>query len=209
MRLQRAKTRRTPRHIRMSVFVALLVGLTIITASPADAFKWRTGVASLGCYGIVNSADSAAHGFYYSPDLTYAMANATNYARTFVIDPSDINTFTVPSVAIDTDVVVYDQDYSTYCDFSWNPAGQAVGLTTCVSLATNPANACEKHEVRYDESYVNWASTAARYSIACHENGHTLGLEHTAGNDGSCMYGSANSQYGWGASQYSDINSHY
>jgi hypothetical protein len=117
------------------------------------------------------------------------MVTASDYARLFVIDPTDLNTFMVGTLAVDTDVAVYDQDYSTWCNFNWhpNPFG-IVGLTTCVTLATNPANACEKHDVRFDQSFTDWASTVQRYELSCHEFGHTLGLGHVTAKD-SCMYG--------------------
>ncbi len=184
-------------RILLLVAIAFIIAMSAILlgASRADAPSWRTGSASLGCNGVVNSADSISHGVWHSSTLSSAMASATSWARTNVIDPTDINTFTVTSVAVDTDGTVYDQDDTTFCGYSWHGSGGLVvlGRAMCVSLATNPANACEKHEVRFDESYTGPATTTQRRHIACHEMGHTLGLTHPPQNSGSCMYADPNS----------------
>jgi hypothetical protein len=181
--------RREPRGQFIRVVLAALAaaGLTIGTAGDASAFSWRTGSASLGCDGVNNSADSISHGYWYNSGLSSVMAQATSWARINAIDPTDINTFSVPALAADTDVVVYDQNYTDWCGEFWNGSGGfVIGMTHCVSLASNPANACEKTEVRYDESYTNGVTTTRRRNLACHENGHTLGLdEELAGT--SCM----------------------
>jgi hypothetical protein len=177
-------------------------------AGSAHAYSWRTGAASLGCSGVDNSADSAAHGYWYNSELSSVMAQATSWARANAIDPTDITTFDVAALAFDTDVVVYDQNYTDWCGEAWHGAGPVIGLTHCVSLATNPANACEKAEVRYDESYTGGASTARRRNLACHENGHTLGLDHVVTNS-SCMYYVAGSNTTFSSAERSWINSHY
>jgi hypothetical protein len=80
-----------------------------------------------------------------------------------------------------TDVVVYTQDYTTYCGRPWHPqvnGPSTVGLTTCVS-PNSGASTCEKHEVRYDLSWWNQnMDNGYRRDMACHETGHTLGLRH-------------------------------
>jgi hypothetical protein len=192
----------------------IIVMATIVIAGPpsAGAFAWRTGADSLGCdRTIENSADSISHGYHYNSNLSSVMATATSWVRTAVIDPSDINTFTVPVLAVDTDVVVYDQNYTDWCNYSWHPGSgglSVLGSTNCESLATNPANACEKHEVRYDESYTGSATTTQRRWVACHENGHTLGLQHHLNNDGSCLWTwSPNTSFS--SPDYTNINLHY
>lgn len=182
MAVIRAKT------LRIFASIAMACLCLVVAADPVGAtpFYWRN--SNTGC-GPVNSADSASHGYWYSGDLTHAMAAATDWARANNVDPTDITTFSVPTLAFDTDVPVYDQNYSSWCDSSWHPqADGLVGLSQCVSLATNPAGACEKNDVRHDESFTSTASLANQRGLACHENGHTLGLGHPlAGDSESCV----------------------
>ncbi len=195
--------------MRAIVAGLLVLGAIVAIAADAGAFSWRTGSASLGCNGVNNSADSISHGYWYNSALSSAMAQATSWARANAIDPTDINTFDVPALAPDTDVVVYDQDYTNWCGQPWNGSGGfVIGMTHCVSLASNPANACEKSEVRYDESYTNGATTTRRRNLACHENGHTLGLdEETAGT--SCMRSTATDNTTYGSGDITWINLKY
>jgi hypothetical protein len=188
--------------------VVALAAMLLVGAGVARAHSWRTGPASLGCGGTDNSADSTAHGYWYNSELSSAMAEATSWARANAVDPTDINTFDVAALAPDTDVVVYDQDYTDWCGEDWHPAGQVIGLTHCASIATNPVNACEKSGVRYDESYTNGASTTRRRNMACHESGHTLGLDVSFTNSG-CMYLAAGDKTTFSSGDRTWINSHY
>lgn len=129
-------------------------------------------------------ADNATHSFYYAPSLPTYMRNKMNAIRTQSYDPTDINTVTSTNPNSQTDVVVYQRNYTNFCGVSWNGSGgSTVGLTNCVSLS---GNACQKFEVRFDSSYTDSATAAQRKSLTCHETGHTLGLGHRLPSS-SCM----------------------
>lgn len=199
----RIQTREGRSGRRLPRFVIVAVLLTAALLWPADVagsstFWWRTYSAG-ECAGG-NSADSSYHTFYYNSGLSSVMRSATDYARAYAIDPMDLNTAMV-ALAVDTDVVVYDQDYDRRCLLAWHPTPMGVtGLAECRTLTPNPAGACEKAEVRYDESYTSIATTTERRWIACHELGHTLGLTHNESYpDTSCMAAENNGRttYSW------------
>lgn len=189
----------------MVLLLALAISSVYALAPAGAEIAWRTGTLSLGCDALVNnSADSISHGYFYSAALSSPMASATSWARTNTLDPTDMNTFSVATLAWDTDVVVTDANYTPgpagHCGYAWHPGldGEIVtGATNCTALATNPANACEQFYVRYDESYTNTASTTARRNLACHENGHTVGLVHDWSSDPSCMNNFSSTGFFW------------
>lgn len=163
--------------------LAALALLILGEPGMASNFSGANGRTGCGNGSPVNMADNATHGFFYS-NLKDTTRTAQNATRTNVYNPTDINTITVSTVTSTTDVVVYDNDYTTYCGYTWDGSGGLYGLTTCVSL--NSANECEKHEVRYDNSDLDPASAANREAMACHETGHTVGLLHR-NTDTSCI----------------------
>jgi hypothetical protein len=173
----------TPRRFRV-VAVLLLPMLGVVGACPSTAsanhFAGASGRtrADYGCELSSNMADAAPHSFYY-PDLTYDMEVSTTYVRGSDLDPTYLDTVRVTSVTQYTDVVVYDNDYTDYCGLVWHSAantGAVKGVTACVSLTA--ADQCQKHEVRYDDSFTNVTSVQNRTGLACHEIGHSTGLLH-------------------------------
>lgn len=131
-------------------------------------------------------ADNRDHYFWYDA-LEANVQNQQDWTRTNNYDPTVVNTFNDSSENATTDAIIRDQDYTTYCGYTWHGSvGGLVGLTTCNSL--NGVNECESHVIRYDNSYFNVASLSDRRGAACHETGHSLGLTHR--DDGNCMKGS-------------------
>ncbi len=119
-------------------------------------------------------ADGGTHYFHYV-SLNSAVQDAVVWSRTYNYNPTDANTAYDSTLDSATDVVVRNQDYTTYCGYSWHSSGGTWGLTTCNSLS---GFKCEQHTVRFDLSYFNVVSRSAERGLACHEIGHSLGLEH-------------------------------
>lgn len=145
--------------------------------SPAAAHNWFGATNKTGC-DSPNQADNPGQNYEYTY-LTTRMANATDWARTNVIDPTRVDTWIDQTPDEHTDVLVTDTYYHTLCGYNWvdddTPSG-VVGLTTCEKL-TSVGN-CDQHLVRYDLYFTDNADLDGRRGLACHENGHALGLAH-------------------------------
>ncbi len=129
-------------------------------------------------------ADGGTHWFHYV-SLNSAVQSAVAWTRTYNYDPTDVNTGYDSTLDSATDVIVRNQDYTTYCGFTWHTPTSpgTIGLATCDSLS---GLKCEQHTVRFDISYFNAANQSNERGLACHEIGHTLGLTHRDADNG-CM----------------------
>ncbi|KRE60147.1 matrixin family metalloprotease [Nostocoides sp. Soil756] len=171
------------RGFRFVAALLVAVGLVMTNAVAAHAnFSGANG--KTGCSGgsPVNMADGGTHNFNYV-SLNSAVQSAVAWSRTYNYDSTDVNTGYDSTLDPTTDVIVRNQDYTTYCGFSWHP-GSTVGLTTCDSLSGGFK--CESHTVRFDISYFNAANQSQERGLACHEIGHSLGLTHRDAETG-CM----------------------
>lgn len=156
--------------------LSMLVGAGLAIATPAAATNWSGATGATGCTAV-NKADSPAHGFYYL-NLTSSNATAMNWARTNVLDPTDINTYYDTYTSI-TDVVVMDNYWtSADCGFSWwtNPvAGGVVGAAVCKSLS---GSSCEQFWLYMNQYWTDASANDWVQAMAAHEAGHTIGLLH-------------------------------
>lgn len=168
----------------MALHVAIVFMAASLTLAPAHAGQvgatYSVSNCNAGQPGSFNVGDSFDHTFFYSA-LSAHMTAAQNWSNANIVDPTDITVLYPGFVNSQTDVVVYDLNYSNFCGLTWHPSG-ASGLAVCITL--NSVGECEKFEVRYDNSYVDGVSTTMQRAYACHETGHTLGLDH---NGGDCM----------------------
>lgn len=166
---------RSSRLRTVIITIVSALALAVTGGVVAQASNWAGATGNTGCTTL-NMADNGDHTYYYS-DLTVAMSAAVTWTRFNNLNPTDMNSSGTTSPTSNTDVIVYDNNYTDYCGYTWNgPGSGVVGLVQCVSTTSN--SRCQKHEMRFDTSYTSGASTTNQRSLACHENGHTIGLAH-------------------------------
>jgi hypothetical protein len=170
-----------------------VVVLGLVLGPPlAGATNWVGTTAATGC-ASVNRQDNRDYTFTRS-SLTARMASAVAFVNNNLIGPTDVTVkpeqFTATS---ETDVVVFDADYSTTCGYDWHPDSSGdpdtdaiAGLMTCETLS---GSRCQQAYVRFDTSLTNAMDDAFARTLACHELGHTLGLGHreNPATDKGCM----------------------
>lgn len=162
-----------------ALFVAAVVVGALSLAPPVRATNFSGATGLTGCE-YNNKADSAAHGFFYV-SMSPRNASATDWARTYVLDPTDVNTYSDANTST-TDVLVHDGYYSTLCGLTWfhpSTGSGVVGLAICGSLS---GSACEQFRVYYNQYFTDIADLTDVRGLATHEAGHTLGLLHRTGN---------------------------
>ena len=166
------------RHLRLRVLfvVAGLLAAQQLVVPSAEGGNFAGGV-STGCQNGASPADPNPHTYFYS-DMHQYMIDAAEWARISSLDnKSQVNTSRLSSSNSSTDLVAFDQDYTNWCGFAWDGNPGLAGLVTCSSVTTG--GRCQRHEARYDISDTYGQSTTLRVALACHEQGHTLGLTHS------------------------------
>jgi len=190
----------------VALTVTLSVALVGLDASsePAEA-GWGGVSGSTGCSDINAASGSNLGAFYYY--LSSPMASAQDYVFANVIAPTDLSTYSSPTMP--TDLIYRDLDYSTYCGLRWYTPGLGgtTGLTTCDSLAW-AGGPCSSHTIRFSTVFSNGTSTSGRRALACHESGHAIGLTHASGST-SCMLPGTTSVTTWNPTEQGWINAFY
>lgn len=123
---------------------------------------------------------------YSRQDLTPQFYSAVSYALNTDIVPTDIQLAAEDNTPDgNTDVIYYDNYYTTYCGLNWgNPYSPSIlGATICQTLS---GSKCQQSFILFSEYYATASSVAYHRSIACHETGHSVGLLHRADSTG-CM----------------------
>jgi hypothetical protein len=147
--------------------VALSLGVVGLAAVPA-------GAQAFGPSGCCLYADNANH-TYYPWSLTAGTLSSLRFAMGFRLDSTDMTTDEFQSQDANTDVVAVDVAYGTDASHSW------WGLWTCDTLVSGSSTQCNKGTMRFN---LSWGTPDA--VIACHEVGHSVGLDHSL-ETSSCM----------------------
>ena len=177
------------------IFVMSTLASAAVAVGPAahsDHFSGGTG--SQGCVGL-NMADNAHHTYYYN-DVVPDTAAAINWSRTYNFQGTRITTAGAGYDVL-TDVIVHDRYYSDYCGVNWYNSSTRTGIAgtvNCDGLVSGSNPRCEQHSLRISNHFIDSVPTFNERRIACHENGHTLGLRHrpSSAANTSCMYDPAN-----------------
>jgi len=188
-----------------AVAAALVVFAPVTTPSAEAVFSGSNG--KTGC-SAVNMGHTRYPKFWYS-GLTSRVASHTDYARTYIVNTSDISSSKDSSLDANTNVVMADGAYTSTCGFDWynEVDGGTLALTTCDTVYSS--GDCRQHTVRISTTYFDGATTTQARGLLCHELGHAFGLMH-ASSSGTCMkYGVTNPAQDWDSSEMSQINANY
>lgn len=163
----------------------LPVQLPLVGDDPAGANFFGQGAG-----GCCRFADNGHHTMFYNA-LESNMRTAAEHGRVNSLDnPTDMSTQLLGSENSQTDAVHYDQNYTTYWNIDWD--GLIFGVnwwaaTRCTSTAGANPGTCQRAEIRYDTPDMNAIGDTGRKQTACHEIGHSVGLDHSS-DGGSCMH---------------------
>lgn len=161
-----------PRRRHLVLILLITVGL-VLGSVPASASNYGPPYR-----------DNNAH-YYYFVSLESYTTTAANWGKDRVEDGGSVTSHADPSCKTQTDVCVYDADYT---GSAW---ATVYGKSDCVKYG-NPTTLCDQFRIRYDTSNLSGYSTTYLRRAGCHEFGHTLRLEHfdSIGGSYSCMYSS-------------------
>lgn len=157
------------------------------------------GLASTSAWGNEFGDGFVAYDRYQNfsyHSLTAGNADASTWVRSNVMNPTDLQAYLNAPGMVDVDV--YDGYYG---DTGW------VGVTQPKNCTWSGSRWKCNSNVKFNLSYPSYYDTASeRRHIACHEFGHTVGLNHTT-NQTSCM-GPPGTLY-WSSHDVEHINAYY
>lgn len=192
------------RRVTVAGAVAGIACLTSITPAVAGPF------GSTSCGGTPKNCVNLAH----DADVTYAwdgvignqfpgIGKATNWAADNDYTPTDLTYYKPISGTIDVRVADYSYGNNGVAGWVVCPVGAQQ------SSAGDPLRWCIGQVLRYNGSYAsNFTTTTMKRSLACHEMGHTVGLQHYASST-SCMPKTINGVTTLNAADIANINGWY
>jgi Matrixin len=177
--MHRIKTR----TIRALLAILISTPLFVVVASTQPALANHFGT------GCCTWADNGQHTFNWD-STEYHIATAISYSMANLDNQTDMTANWV-TASSQTDNRSYDQHYTTYWGLDWDGSTTGWNLwayTKCVeyTLAYN----CQQYQIRYDLADLNSFSNYERQQVACHETGHSVGLDHSS-ERASCLQRSA------------------
>jgi predicted Zn-dependent protease len=173
-------------RIRLKKVVALLIiaaGVLIATSMSVTANPFGP------TQGCCRYADSSTHTWLDAAGSGNAAAAWESYfeaAMDYDLSPTDMT----------ESEVTYHNIGTNYVDVEWYTASlapPAIGVAQCVLAVASDPTRCEHWHVRFN--YPTSSTSTGRHHTACHEIGHTVGLDHetSSANSSSCMYGNTSS----------------
>lgn len=161
------------------------------------------GIASANYYGPSNGdgcclfPDNREHTFYFVDTPNQSYVDAMNHAFDHLDNGTNMTTKKVDWTSV-TDVLFYARYYGGCCSH---------GAYKCID--TNSAGECEQAEAKLNRSNLDGEGQHAKEKVACHEVGHTTGLDH-AYSVSSCMEQGINGPPKWMADHDKNhINNRY
>lgn len=167
------------------MLAAAMVVTLLQVVSPAHASNWGS-ICEVGPpAGCVSLANNNQHVLNWEGDEDIpGMQAAHGWARDNVYNPTDLHAYTNAADSL-PDVRVWDEPYGN---------NGAVGWVDCPSNNTgtggsHPNRWCRGQILRYNSSYTTTQlyTEALRRRVACHEIGHTAGVNHETNALDTCM----------------------
>lgn len=172
--------------------LGVLAGSSLTDSADANTLQGVPGIVFNGCAGV-GRADNKTHSFYYENVDPFMVTHLNNHRA--YMDAQTAMTTTGSSGGSLTDAYVRDQNYTDFCGLNWhNPTTGTGVLGYSVCIALNAQGECERSDIRFDTSLYPQYTTHQKQSLACHEVGHSIGLDHEGLNRNCMQQGSVGLQ---------------